>query len=295
MNLKIEYFKNNLIKKSENIFILNESDDYTINFGKQWRDYRDVQIDSINNFKISRDYLLKMLFNNLSIIKDKTILEIGGGAGRFTEYFSEYCKECVSIDLSSSVYYNISKNQKNTQIIKADFNILIPNKKFDIIFCRGVLQHTKYPLKSLLKIHTFVKNDGFVFFDIYKMPKIGYLHPKYFFWRPLFKSFISYEKLESFLKKNIKHLLRIKRTFKKIFFNSDFVSDCIIPVWDYKDKLHINDDLLEQWSIMDTLDGIYAKYDYPQSNKKIINYLNKNGINILKNNKKMNIFATKTQ
>ena len=40
---------------------------------------------------------------------------------------------------------------------------------------------------------------GFVYFDIYKMPKIGLLHPKYSFWRPLFQKYSTYEKTERFL------------------------------------------------------------------------------------------------
>ncbi|MAV82974.1 MAG: hypothetical protein CMI90_05895 [Pelagibacteraceae bacterium] len=290
---KLEYFKNDLHKNEDNIYILDKNDEYVDNFGKQWRDYRDVQLDSKNNFKISRDYLNEMLFYNDGILNDKTILEIGSGAGRFTEYLSKYAKECISIDLSSAIYHNVSKNKKNLKLIKADFNKLIPNKKFDIIFCRGVLQHTPNPLNSLLKIHSFVKQNGYVFFDIYKMPKIGYFHPKYIIWRPLIKTFIKYETFESFLKKRIKILLKIKRFIKILLFNSNFLSDCIMPIWDYKGKLDISKSKLEMWSIMDTLDGLYAKYDYPQSNNKIKKFLLANNIIILKNNKYINIFQTK--
>ena len=293
MNSKIDYFKNFFFKHNENFYVLNEKDSYVDNFGKQWRDYRDVQIDSKNNFDISKNYLNEMLFNNINLIKNKSILEIGGGAGRFTEYFAKYAKKCISVDLSSSVYHNVSKNQNNVILIKADFNKLIHNKKFDIVFCRGVLQHTPKPLTSIEKIHTFVKKDGLVFFDIYKMPKIGYAHPKYFFWRPLIKFFFNYENFENFLIKNIDFLLILKRSLKKILFNSNFLSDCIVPVWDYKDELNISNKKLRLWSIMDTLDGIHAKYDYPQSNKTIVRFLEKKKIQILQNNKNKNIFKTR--
>ncbi len=290
---KLEFFENQFNKYGSNIYILDKNDEYVDNFGKQWRDYRDVQIDSKNDFDISKNYLEEMVFNNIDILKDKTILEVGSGAGRFTEHLSKYSKECVSLDLSSAIYYNVSKNKINTRFIKADFNKLISEKKFDIVFCRGVLQHTPQPLNSLLKLHSFVNQNGYVFFDIYKMPKIGYLHPKYFFWRPLIKKFIKYETFENFLKKRIKFLLNIKRFVKLICFKSDFLSDCIIPIWDYKGKLKISDLKLEMWSIMDTLDGIYAKYDFPQKNKKIINFLISNNIKIVNNNKEKNIFQTK--
>tara|TARA_B100000989_G_C19529920_1_gene469026 strand:- start:1878 stop:2765 length:888 start_codon:yes stop_codon:yes gene_type:complete len=293
MNTKLEYFKNKFTKYSENIYILNKEDSYVENFGKQWRDYRNVQIDSLNDFNISERYLKNIFFNNLNLINNKSVLEIGGGAGRFTEHIVKRAKSCVSVDLSSSVFYNIARNNKKLIILKADFNELVSNKKFDIVFCRGVLQHTVNPLEYLLKIHTFVKKDGCVVFDIYKMPKIGYLHPKYFFWRPIIKFFIKYEKFEFFLKKNIKWLLKIKRIVKKIFFKSDFIADSIIPIWDYKDKINISDKKLEYWSIMDTLDGIYAKYDFPQRSSKIIKKLKKNNIHILNFEADKNFFMTK--
>ncbi len=293
MNSKIEYFKNNFYKENESIYVLNKDDSYVRNFGKQWRDYTNVQIDSMNDFTISKDYFYEMLFNKKEIINNKNILEIGSGAGRFTEHIIKKSKLCISVDLSSAVYHNVAKGKKNLILIKADFNELIPEKKFDIVFCRGVLQHTKYPLKSILKLHEFVTDNGFVVFDIYKMPKIGYLHPKYFFWRPLIKNLLKYETFEIFLKRNVKILLKIKRKLRKIFFNSDFIADSIIPIWDYKYKLNLSEKELVNWSIMDTLDGLYAKYDYPQRNSKIIKLLKKNNIEIVNNNKFKNFFITK--
>ena len=80
---------------------------------------------------------------------------------------------------------------------------------------------------------------------------------------------------------------------KYVFFNSNFISDIFIPVWDYKDKLILNEKQLEDWAILDTLDGIYAKYDNPINNKKLLKFLKKNNIKLLKINKIGNIFMTK--
>ena len=291
-NIK-EYFSNNFIIHNNNVFVITKDDSFVSNFGKQWRDYRDVQIDSKNDFNVSKNFLNELLFNNIDYIKNKTVLEIGCGAGRFTEHIVKHAKECISVDLSSAVYHNVSIGNEKLKLVKANFLDLNCTKKFDVVICRGVLQHTEDPIKSILKLHKFINNSGYVFFDIYAMPKIGYLHPKYFFWRPLIKKFIKYENLEFFLKKNIKKLLSIKRFIKKIFFNSNFISDSIIPIWDYKDQINLNKNQLEMWSILDTLDGIYAKYDKPISNKNIIKILKKNKISLVKNNVKKNFFMSK--
>ena len=293
MNILYNFFSNNFQKSKEGIYILNKEDSYTKNFGKQWRNYNKVQIDSFNNFKISKNFLKKIIFSEIEYLKGKNILEIGCGAGRFTEYLAPLSNICVSTDLSSSIYYNVAKNSKNLFLVKADFLKLNSKKKFDVVICRGVLQHTPNPLQSILKLYEFIDKKGIVFFDIYSMPKIGFLHPKYFFWRPLIKKFFTYENFEIFLKKNIKILLYIKRKIKYVFFNSNFISDIFIPVWDYKDKLILNEKQLEDWAILDTLDGIYAKYDNPINNKKLLKFLKKNNINLLKINKIGNIFMTK--
>ncbi len=288
----IKFFKNNFLDKHDNIYILDNTKNYADNFGKQWKTYQKTQIDSENKFNISKDFFYSLVFNNPDKLKNKNILEIGCGPGRFTEHILKYSKECVSIDLSNAIFYNVCKNYKNLNLIKADINKLIPNMKFDIVFCRGMLQHTPDPFKTLINLYKFIDNSGTVYFDIYKLPKIGYLHPKYFFWRPLISFFVKYEDCELFLEKHIDKILIFKRLIKKIFLNSNFISDIIIPVWDYDGRINLNKKQLKEWAILDTLDGIYAKYDKPKSFKKIKKFLNENNIKIQNYNSRLNCFET---
>ena len=288
--MKSIFFQNNF-EKSQGVLILDKSDGHVANFGKQWRDHVDVQIDSKNNFDISKNYLKDLLFGNLEILRGKDVLEIGSGAGRFTEHICKYANNCVSVDLSSAIFYNVASKENNLIRIKADFSKLLPKKKFDIVICRGVLQHTPNPKESILRLFSFIsKKEGMVFFDIYPRPKIGFLHPKYLFWRPIFKTVISYEVCENFLKKNITSILKTKRNIKKILFNSAFLSDCLIPVWDYYGKIDLSTEQLEDWAVLDTLDGLYAKYDYPMSNKEVSLLLSNNSINIQETDKLRNFF-----
>jgi len=233
-----------------------------------------------------------LLFNKPEILKDKTVLEIGCGAGRFTEHILKYAKLCVSVDFSSSIYFNIKKNNKKLILVKADFTKLQKNqKKFDVVICRGVLQHTPNPLSSIIKLYEFTDQNSKIYFDIYPRPKIGFLHPKYLIWRPFFKTFIKYETLDKFLDRNIRLLLVIKRLIRKICF-SDFISDSLLPIWDYKNKINLNDIQLQEWSKLDTLDGLYAEYDKPKSYKEIKKFLKENKIKIINSDNKENCFET---
>ena len=287
-----EFFKNDF-KIIDGVHVFNASDEYAENFGKQWKEYRDVQIDSLNNFSISKNYLLDLTFNDLEYFKNKNVLEIGSGAGRFTEIIVNNCKLCVSVDLSSAIFHNVSKGKKNLILVKSNFLKLIPNNLFDIVICRGVLQHTENPKNSINKLYDFVKTDGFVYFDIYKKPFLGRFNPKYIFWRPLIRNLISYERAEKILKKRIKTLIKIKEFLIKYIVFKKSISDVIIPIWYYKGELNLSNNQLEKWAIMDTLDGLYANYDQPMSNKEIIRLLKKNNIELLLNNQIRNFFKSK--
>ena len=280
--VKIEYFKNFFYKKDD-IYINDDRDGYVENFGKQWRDYNSTQIDSLNNFTVSQDYLNKVLFNDILNIKNKNVLEIGCGAGRFTEHLVKNSKECVSIDLSAAIFFNVSKGNSALKLIKADLNKLIPEKKFDVVICRGVLQHTPNPNKSIIKLFDFIDSKGQVFFDYYKKPKLGCLHPKY-------------ETFEFFLNKNVKKLLYFRKIIKSFFFNSEFIADLFIPLWEFKPKeYNLNNNQLERWAILDSLDGIYAKYDFPKSNKELNEILYNNNKVIINVDKVNNIFHAKNK
>ena len=290
----IENFFLNKFNQKDGVYIFDKDDKYAENFSNQWIDFNRVQVDSYNNTSISKDYLKELTFDDIDYLKEKKVLEIGCGSGRFTEYIVKTAKICVSVDLSRSIFYNVAKNNKNLLLIKSDFLKLITNEKFDVVICRGVLQHTPNPHKSIIKLFEFINKNGIVYFDYYKKPKIGYFHPKYFFWRPLLRSLFTYESLKIFLKKYISFLVRFKKIIRIISFNSNFISDTFIPIWDFREnKYHLNKKLFHDWTILDTLDGIFAKYDYPKTNSEIIKILTENNFKILKNNNKKNYFKVK--
>jgi ubiquinone/menaquinone biosynthesis C-methylase UbiE len=289
-----KYFSNEF-QENNGVLILDQDDKYVANFGKQWRDHVDIQIDSKNGFTCSQDLLENVIFSDLSYFKGKSVLEIGCGAGRFSEHIVKHAKDLVLVDLSQAIFFNVAQSNQNCNRIKADFLKLIPNKKFDIIICRGVLQHTPSPKDSIKKLYDFVKQDGEVVFDIYPPPKVGFLSPKYFLWRPFFKNLIKYENCEKFLINNIKVLLKLKRIIRKIFFNSRFISDCFIPVYDYKGLLDLDEKQLEDWAVLDTLDGMYAQYEYPMSFKKVHALLATINVEIRFASKQYNAFRTSSK
>src|SRR5207253_8295334 len=62
-----------------------KSENYAAGFGLQWKQFRQTQLDSYTGTTISRDRLARCLGGPMDVVRGKNVLEVGCGAGRFTE------------------------------------------------------------------------------------------------------------------------------------------------------------------------------------------------------------------
>ena len=286
---KILVLKN--FKKKNNIFFQNYKENYVSNFGLQWKSFRKTQVDNSNGTKISYKLMDKVIFSEWKNLYNKNILEIGCGSGRFTQYLSNLSSFVVANDMSNAIWNNNFLKKKNIVGIKCDYQTLKKlGLKFDIIFCRGVLQHTPNPLNSIVEIHSMLKKNGSFYFDIYRKPRLGFLNSKYL-WRLILKNRVNYNTLENFLKKYLKYFLKLRWKLNSILMvNLNFLWDYIFPIYDYKGKLLLKDEKLIEWAILDTLDGLLAEYDTPYHYNEVKKYLSKKKIKIRKFNFKYHCF-----
>jgi 2-polyprenyl-3-methyl-5-hydroxy-6-metoxy-1,4-benzoquinol methylase len=146
------------------------SDDYAAAFGWQWTHFRKSQLDSNTGTTISRDRLTRCLGGSLSIVRGKTVLEAGCGAGRFTELLLEAGARVVAADLSSAVdanYENCAAAEEYF-VCQADIRRLpVTPRSFDIVLCLGVVQHTPQPEETIGALATYVAPGGLLVIDHY--------------------------------------------------------------------------------------------------------------------------------
>ena len=145
---------------------------YAAAFGLQWRRYRKTQLDSNSGFPISQTRLERGIGMPIEDLQGKRVLEVGCGAGRFTELFIRGGAELVSADLSSAVDANLANNGGGDTpytLVQANLAELpVPDRYFDCVMCLGVLQHTPSPEESMAILKSKVGPGGILVIDHYQ-------------------------------------------------------------------------------------------------------------------------------
>lgn len=275
------------------VLVYAEGPTYARNFGKQWTRFRNVQIDSVSGTRISRDFLLSLLGQPLESLRGKTVLEVGCGAGRFTEHLTRHAELVVAVDLSDAIFVNVANGAENLVLAKANLlDMPALAKKFDVVFCRGVIQHTPDPAGAIASLHQWVSADGVVVFDVYARGRLGPLEAKYI-WRKVIPGLMSYESFERFLDRHAASLLRLRWKLKPMLpGKTKRLLDYVLPVWDYRNVLPLDDDALIEWGKLDTLDAMFAKYDTPMKHDEVIAILARMPVDVIYSDRN-NFFRTR--
>jgi SAM-dependent methyltransferase len=147
-----------------------DSSSYASGFGLQWNTFRKTQLDSYSGTTISRDRLTRCFGGSLDLIRDKSVLEVGCGAGRFTELLLEAGAHVFACDLSQAVDANYENchHWPNYFVCQADARQLpvLPNS-FDFVLCIGVIQHTPSPEETIAALARQLKPGGLLVVDHY--------------------------------------------------------------------------------------------------------------------------------
>lgn len=261
---------------------LGESAHYTRSFGLQWRKYRDVQIDRLNGTQATFHHLKEVFMQgDLSPLKGLTCLEIGSGAGRFTDHLVDICGKVITIEPSQALTVNVALGHPNLVPAHADlFQIPIRREKVDVVFCRGVTQHTRDTREAIRRLFDYVKPGGVVLFDVYHLRWFTPFVAKY--WLRPFTRGMDSQKFMGIAEKWVPRLVRFKRKFVSPFLPKNSLginlANQIVPVADFTDATLLQDDEQRMaWSILDTVDMYTPRYDGPLTYNAIMKVMKEVG------------------
>ena len=85
------------VRKGIPRFVRDET--YADAFGLQWNDYRTTQLDSHTGVAISKERLARCVGGHLEDLRSARVLEVGCGAGRFTEVLLTAGANVFAVDL----------------------------------------------------------------------------------------------------------------------------------------------------------------------------------------------------
>ena len=258
---------------------------YTDSFGFQWNKFQKTQIDrdSKNSNQSTERFFAETGWDKQDLT-GLNVLEVGSGAGRFSQVFLDHTKgNLYSVDYSDAVSANFRNNGHHGErfhLFQASiYEMPFPDNSFDKVFCFGVLQHTPDFKQSVRSLIAKAKPGGEVVVDFY--PVKGWwtkVHAKYML-RPITRR-MSHEKLLQRIENNADRLIKTYNFFDSIGVGK-FVNR-FLPVVDIKGTLpqNLSKEELREWVILDTFDMFSPAHDHPQTIATVKKWFEEFGMNV---------------
>jgi SAM-dependent methyltransferase len=247
------------------------SDNYADNFGLQWNTFRSTQLDSHSGLNLSAKRLWENTRWRPDQVAGKTVLEVGSGAGRFTEILLAAGATVVSIDYSSAVESNFANNAKRGDVLVAQadlYELPFADESFDFVLCYGVLQHTPDAALAYKKIFDKLRPGGKISIDHYRkfrLPNV-WSTPKYI-WRHFVKR-MPPENLLRLVRGYLRWWFPVDNLIRNVPFGKALLSVVPLPCWNYVGS-GLTYAQRKEWAVLDTFDALSAKYDNPLTLKQV--------------------------
>ena len=256
-------------------------DNYTGSFSYQWNKFTDTQLDKASKLNISKSRFFAETNWNKEDLSGMNVLEVGSGAGRFTQIILDHTKANVySVDYSNAVEANYKNNGPNDRLHLFQASIYempFAKSQFDKVLCLGVLQHTPDFEQSVKALIEMAEPGAEVVVDFYGVN--GWwtkLHAKYMY-RPFTKK-MRYERLYQLIDRNIDRMISASRFFTKIGLGK--ILNRFIPICDIDGTLpsSLSYKQLRELCVLDTFDMFSPEYDNPQKIDTVVNWFKKYGM-----------------
>lgn len=241
-------------------------DNDTSSFGFEWNKHARTQLDSANGMRLSEERFFRET-NWPHEMSGQTILEVGSGSGRFTEIALQTGALVVSVDASAAVEANWRNNGRCPNLILCQASLYeLPFKPgtFDKVFCFGVLQHTPDVVGAFASIAKFPRPGGELVVDVYNKDYWRNYHTPEYLMRPFTKR-IPHDRLYRWVAWGVPRLIPISTWLRNHIPVIGRRLSALIPISNYQGSLPTtSQELIEQFSILDTFDTLSPRYISPQ-------------------------------
>ena len=255
---------------------------YADNFGMQWNHFAKTQLDSHSGHPISADRFWKATAWNPSALKDRWVLDVGCGSGRFAEVALAAGAQVVALDYSSAVdacAANLGHHAR-FHVVQGDIYALpFAPGSFDFVYSLGVLQHTPDVARAFAALPPMLVGGGRLCVDYYehtwwKAP----MHPR--FWlRPVTKR-MDKDRLFSLCESLVPTLLAISNAVDSVPLIGRALRR-MVPVANFHGVHPLSPAQLREWALLDTFDWLSPAYDSPQTAATVHQWLERAGLHAI--------------
>jgi SAM-dependent methyltransferase len=254
------------------------ADNYAGSFGLQWNRFRRTQLDSFSGHPISRTRFLEFTGWSEADLRGALVLDVGCGAGRFTEIALQMGARVVAIDYSGAVdaCRRNHEGNPNLLVVQADiYRLPFRQRAFDRVYCLGVLQHTPDVERALKALPRMLRPGGHLAVDLYPRLLKNMLWPKYWL-RPL-TSRLPADRLFRWTETAVRWFWPLSRAVGRVPGIGRKLRYAI-PIVNYEGVYPLSAEQLQEWAVLDTYDMLAPAYDQPQTPDTLRRWLNEAGL-----------------
>jgi 2-polyprenyl-3-methyl-5-hydroxy-6-metoxy-1,4-benzoquinol methylase len=266
-----------VVSRPDGVFQLVQ-DGYASSFGAQWREFARTQLDSASGTRISEQRFADVTGWSPALLSGRSVLDVGCGAGRFTEIAIKWGAHVTAVDMSDAVYAaraNVAHTEQ-ARFVQADARALpFAPGSFDFVFSIGVAQHTPDPLGFVRSVARMVRPGGRAALWIYERRLSALLSTRYVL-RPVTRHLPQ--------KWNRRLASALVQTFFPLAERVDRLPEPIrkvalktLPIAVYLGQLPLTREAQREWSLLDTLDWYSPRYDRPQTFRDVARTLEEAG------------------
>jgi ubiquinone/menaquinone biosynthesis C-methylase UbiE len=252
-------------------------ENYASSFGVEWNRHARTQYDSYTGTKISETRFFEETHWPREL-HGETILEVGSGSGRFTEQAASTGAMIVSMDYSCAVdaNYKSNRHKSNVLIVQGDiYSMPFRANFFDRLFCIGVLQHTPDVEQAFFSLLKYLKPGGNLAVDVYCYRWWIHLLWARYWVRPITRR-LEPEALYKLCERYVSVMWPIARLIHRLP-KGRYINSALL-IADYKGVYPLSEEMLKEWAILDTFDGLSAFYEHPQSLRTVRTWFEKAGL-----------------
>jgi 2-polyprenyl-3-methyl-5-hydroxy-6-metoxy-1,4-benzoquinol methylase len=246
---------------------------YSDAFGLQWKTFRRTQLDSHTKTTLSLDRIRRCLgeecWQLLHRPERSDLLEVGCGAGRFTEILLSTGACVTSVDLSSAVEANQDNFPQDARhrVLQADvLHLPFAPAQYDVVLCLGVVQHTPNPEQTIQRLYEQVRPGGWLVVDHYTWT-LSDLTKAAILFRMVLRR-MSPEQGLKWSRRLVDVFLPLHRAVRGSRIAQPLLSR-VSPVLAYYQHLPLNDDLQREWALLDTHDSLTDWYKHFRTKSQI--------------------------